>query len=230
MTKLHMTKIYLVRHGENKANLTKEFSCKYVDYPLTDKGRLQAAQTGFYLKNKRIDAIFTSPLKRAVETATIIGEILNLKIFEVEAFREINVGDLEQQPVSKEIWAQYQNVVQAWVAGSSEIAFPGGENFIQLCARFRQGLLSVCRSYPTQKVLIVGHGAIFTFGLPCLCPEISLEEAIKPENHNASVSEIDVNFTAEQLIGDLIDWANVSHLTGQAAELVPGLPALGDLQ
>jgi broad specificity phosphatase PhoE len=37
-----MTRVYLVRHGENKANITKEFSSRKVDYPLTPKGRLQA--------------------------------------------------------------------------------------------------------------------------------------------------------------------------------------------
>lgn len=45
ITSLIMNIIYLVRHGENKANLTKEFSYKKVDYPLTPKGVIQAQQT-----------------------------------------------------------------------------------------------------------------------------------------------------------------------------------------
>jgi broad specificity phosphatase PhoE len=224
-----MNKIYLVRHGENKANLTKEFSCKVVDYPLTAKGRLQAHQTGQYLRNKSIDVIFTSPLKRAVETAAIIGDILQREVLLSEAFREINVGDLERQPVSKENWASYQNVVQAWLAGFSRVAFPGGENYNQISSRFTQGLLAACRSHPNQNLLIIGHGAIFTFSLPCLCPAVTLAEVLKIENHNASLSEIDVIVTGNQLSGTLIDWANVDHLSGQAAELVAGIPALGDL-
>ncbi len=46
-----MIKIYLVRHGENVANLTKEFSHRKVDHSLTPKGRLQAKQTAAYFKD-----------------------------------------------------------------------------------------------------------------------------------------------------------------------------------
>jgi probable phosphoglycerate mutase len=225
-----MNKIYLVRHGENRANLTKEFSCKYVDYPLTAKGRLQASQIGQFLLQKAIDIIYSSPLKRAMETATIIGKMINREIIVSESFREINVGELEQKPVSKLIWANYQNVIQAWIAGFSDEAFPGGESYDQLCARFMQGLRLACQSHPDQNLLIVGHGAIFTFSLPCLYPDITLEEIVKSENHNASLSEIDVIVTEDRLVGTLIDWANIDHLSGHAAELIPGLPALGELR
>jgi len=92
-----------------------------------------------------------------------------------------------------------------------------------------QGLLSVCQSYVNHNLLIVGHGGIFTFGLPCVCPEVSLAEVVKSDYHNASISEIDVRVTGNQFRGTLIEWANNDHLSGQAAELIPGLPALGDL-
>ncbi len=49
-----MIKIYLVRHGENVANLTKEFSHRKVDHSLTPKGRLQAEQIAAYFKDIRI--------------------------------------------------------------------------------------------------------------------------------------------------------------------------------
>ena len=72
-----MHTIYWVRHGENKANITKEFSYKYVDYSLTPKGIQQAQQTARFFRNKNIQTIYTSPLKRAVETAEIIARALH---------------------------------------------------------------------------------------------------------------------------------------------------------
>ena len=48
-----INRIYLVRHGENRANLTKEFSYRLVDYPLTEKGILQAQQTARISRTKR---------------------------------------------------------------------------------------------------------------------------------------------------------------------------------
>jgi len=65
-------KILLIRHGENKANITREFSCKTVDYPLTEKMRIQAKQTAEALANLKIDKIVSSPLLRAKQTAEAI--------------------------------------------------------------------------------------------------------------------------------------------------------------
>src|SRR4051812_45611032 len=99
-----MTRLYLVRHGENLANLTKEFSYKLVVHSLTDKGVLQAGQTALYFMGKQIDAIYSSPLKRAAETAQIIAAELGLPITTMENFREVNVGDLERYPPTEENW------------------------------------------------------------------------------------------------------------------------------
>ncbi len=56
-----MNRLYLVRHGENRANITKEFSCRHVDYPLTPKGVLQAQQTAKHLAGEAADLIPGSP-------------------------------------------------------------------------------------------------------------------------------------------------------------------------
>lgn len=112
-----MTRFYLVRHGENPANITKEFSHRKVDYPLTDKGQLQAYQTGEYFLSKNIDAIYSSPLKRAIESAEIISKILHLKFEIIENFREVNVGLLEELPVSEENWKLHNEIIMSWIRG-----------------------------------------------------------------------------------------------------------------
>ncbi|MGH2510245.1 MAG: histidine phosphatase family protein, partial [Ktedonobacteraceae bacterium] len=94
----HTNTIHLVRHGENPANITHEFSYKLIDYPLTPKGVLQATQTAEFLKGTPIDAIYSSPLKRAHETAHIIAAPHQLPVTVIEGFREVNVGELELRP------------------------------------------------------------------------------------------------------------------------------------
>jgi broad specificity phosphatase PhoE len=69
---LFYRKLELIRHGENKANITREFSCKTVDYPLTEKGKIQAKQTAEALANLKMDKIVSSPLLRAKQTAEAI--------------------------------------------------------------------------------------------------------------------------------------------------------------
>ena len=219
-----MNHLFLLRHGENKANLTKEFSCRKIDYPLNEKGRLQAGQAGTHLLTQNIQAIYSSPLKRAKETAAIVGRILNQPTIISEAFREVNVGRLEEQPPTQESWSHHNHILQQWADGQAEVSFPGGESYRQLCERVQRGFKEACSRFPNQNILIVGHGGIFTLVLPCLCPEISLHKILQVENHNASLSKIQVREEGQHLVGSLISWSNTEHLSGRAADLVSGLP------
>lgn len=223
-----MNRIILLRHGENPANLTKEFSCQKVDYPLTEKGKLQAQQAAEALRGRDIRAIYTSPLKRAQETAAYSGKILGLTPMIDPDFQEFNVGRLEDVPPTAETWGEYHQVIQAWVAGHLDVHFPGGENNLEVWARYERGLRNAIKAYPDQTLLIVGHGGIFTTTLPTLCPEVKPADLFDMENHNASLSEIDIEIQNGKLIGHLIDWANISHLSGEAAELVSGIALQDD--
>ncbi len=225
-----MNHIFLLRHGENRANLTKEFSYKKTDYPLNDKGILQARQSGEALMGQSIQAIYTSPLKRALGTAQIVGEILGLSPIVEEDFRELNVGALEEMPPNEETWDRYRNVVRSWVEGHPETAFPGGENYHQLWDRYWRGMQRAMRSYPDQALLIVGHGGIFTLTLPDLCPGVNIIDLFHQESHNASITEIDLEEREGQPKGRLIRWASTDHLSGEAADLVPGTPRRGELE
>jgi broad specificity phosphatase PhoE len=103
-----MNTIFLLRHGENHANVTKEFSYKHVDYSLTEKGVLQAQQAGGYISTLGLDAIYASPLKRAHETARIVADACDLPIAGTfEDLREFNVGSLEGQTPTAALWAQF---------------------------------------------------------------------------------------------------------------------------
>lgn len=219
-----MIRLYLVRHGENPANLTKEFSFRKVDYPLTKKGQLQATQTGEFFLTKRIDAIYSSPLKRAVESAEIIAGILNLPFIIDENFREVNVGQLEELPVSKDNWNLHNEIIKSWIDGNQERSFPGGENYRSLLQRMQTGLGSALKGREEQNIIIVGHGALFTLTLQEICPEVDTTNLLKAENNNCSISEVHILKSDDHLQGKLIQWAFTGHLTGFAAELISGIP------
>lgn len=124
-----MNRLLLVRHGENRANLTKEFSHRLVDYPLTAKGRLQAEQTAAYLRGYPVTQVFTSPLKRARETAQLIAAGMGASVSVLEPFRELNVGTLEAAPPSTASWRLHDDIVRAWADGDADARFPEGESF-----------------------------------------------------------------------------------------------------
>ncbi len=215
-----MPTLFLVRHGENHANLTKEFSYKHVDYSLTEKGRLQAQQTAAFFTDLAITHIYSSPLKRAYETAETLEQHLHLSpIYVREAFREINVGRLEGQRVSKALWAQYLAITTAWERGETSRAFPGGEDYEHLFSRMHGELMNIYATQPHHaRIIIVGHGGIFNATICGLCANISYEELARIENQNCSITEID--WSGEQRL--VRSWARSDHLSGKAAEFVPG--------
>lgn len=123
-----MNTVYFVRHGENPANLTREFSCRRVDYSLTEKGIQQARETARHFAEIPLAAIYSSPHKRAAETAAILAAPHRLPVSILDQFREVDVGDLEGQPPSDELWAFHDGIFKEWLTGTPEITFPGGES------------------------------------------------------------------------------------------------------
>jgi broad specificity phosphatase PhoE len=215
--------VYLVRHGENPANITKEFSYRKVDYPLTPKGVLQAQQTAVYFRARDVDAIYSSPLKRARQTAEIIGEAVGLPVTLLEQFREINVGSLEDQPPTRENWAIHDAVLRQWRAGHHSATFPDGEDFNALLGRAYAGLAAALRGRTGQRVVIVGHGGIFTAATAALCAD-SVREVISRPSHNCSITTLEIEGEADAWRGTLLEWASYAHLSGEAAEMVSATP------
>lgn len=219
-----MNRLYLVRHGENKANITKEFSHKQVDYPLTDKGRLQAQQTADYFLDRGIDEVYSSPLKRALETAEIIAQRLGHDVIVEENFREINVGDLEGRPPTPENWALHDQVLEAWYQGNLEARFPGGEDFLTLRHRLRAGFQRVVDGKTDYNIVVAGHGGLFRATVYDLCTNIDPDKLRDRLLHNCSITEILAGRYDSRLESELVRWGFHEHLHGEAADLVPGTP------
>ena len=219
-----MNKLYLVRHGENPANITKEISCRHVDYPLTSKGRLQATQTAAYFRDKKIDEIYASSLIRARQTAQIIARPLGLDVALMENFRELDVGELETNEDLEESWRIHFEVIREWMGGNMTAHFPGGENYYMARDRMRAGVKNILDGKDGRNIIIVGHGGIFTTTAVDLCPDIDIEMLKAVETHNCAISEMDMRRIDGRWIGRLVRWADFSHLHGEAAEVVSGLP------
>lgn len=219
-----MNRLFLVRHGENKANLTKEFSYKKVDYSLTPKGVLQAEQTAQFFAGRDVDAIYTSPLKRAAETATIIAQALGLEAVVMENLREVNVGTLEGQPATAELWRTHNQIMGQWLSGHEQVRFPEGEDYVSLWARFEAGLREIVAGRDGQNIIVVGHGGLFAVAMKDLCPEFDLDLLRSVPLENCTITEVLVEEKGDRLRGQLVSWAASDHLSGQAADLVSGFP------
>ncbi len=220
-----MTEIFFVRHGENTANITKEFSHKHVDYSLTSKGIEQARQTATFFEPYPLTAIYSSPLKRAFETATIIAQSHHLLVQIDERLREINVGQLEFMPPSIETWNEYFRIASAWRKGDLTKNFPDGENFNQLIKRIKGAFSSILQHHPKGPVIIVGHGGIFGEFIQYAIPDLNALFPQLPPLENCSITHMDVLKENKHLQISILKWGNYAHLTGEAARLVSGTPS-----
>lgn len=214
--------LFLVRHGQNPANLTREFSYKKVDYPLTDLGVRQAEQTAAYFTamhaSQPIDAIFSSPLKRAVQTAEIIGAATGHDVIIVEEFREINCGDFDGAPPTDALWQHHDQILRSWRDGDHGARFPGGEDFHMLRARARTGLAQAVAGRAGQQVVIVAHGGIIGASLKDICRELDDDLVWRVPNRNCAVTELELHNEHPHLDistawGVLKRWADCGHLT-----------------
>ena len=212
-----MNTIYLVRHGENPANITKEFSSRKVDYSLNARGILQARQTGEYFRRMGIDEVYASPLKRARETGEIIAATCGLTCTVTEHFREIDVGDLEGQPVTEEAWAYHDRIFDDWLLGRPETGFPNGDTYFSLWGRIRAGVLQAIHGKSGKKIVIVGHGGIFTATIQDLCPQVNVVELAKKFTANCGITTVTVEERDGQPVGKLMRWDESSHLHGEAS-------------
>ncbi|MGH2484924.1 MAG: histidine phosphatase family protein [Ktedonobacterales bacterium] len=208
------TTLFLVRHGENPANLTREFSHRVIDYSLTLRGVQQARQTARHFANQRIDALYTSPLKRAYETAAIIAGRLHLPVTVDERLREVNVGALETRPPSPETWALHDAIFARWLAGDEAACFPDGEDCVTLRGRMRASLGEMAARWPGGRVLVVAHGGIFAAALPALCANFpTSDDPATLHIPNCAITEVCLRGTCASLRGEIRGWAACGHLS-----------------
>ncbi|HSO27387.1 MAG TPA: histidine phosphatase family protein [Anaerolineales bacterium] len=221
--------LFLVRHGENRANLTLEFSSRRVDYSLTPKGVLQAQQTAEYFAGLQaggrvFHAIYSSPLKRAAETAGYIAAALGLPVQILDQLREVDVGDLELAPPSREAWDYHNSLIRGWLDGQPEARFPGGDNFHDLVERALDAYRLALHGRQGENIILVAHGGIFAFTLYKLVAGLQPDWFLGKHSHNCSVSEIEAQLVDGRPVGRLKRWADHAHLSGEAANFAAGLP------
>ncbi|HZC04138.1 MAG TPA: histidine phosphatase family protein [Ktedonobacterales bacterium] len=208
-----MNTVHFVRHGENPANITREFSHRVVDYPLTERGVAQAQATARHFRGKDIAAIYASPLRRAAQTADIIAASLNLPVRTVEAFREVNVGALELQAPCEETWALHDRIFADWFSGRTSSRFPDGEDHTTLAQRMRLGLLEALGDRNGEHIIIVAHGGILAATVGTFCAHALYDErGHMPLIPNCAITRLRLEARDGDVRGVVEAWAECDHL------------------
>jgi broad specificity phosphatase PhoE len=149
-----MTEFLLVRHGETDWNVERRFQ-GHADPALNEVGREQARALADQLADAGLDAIYTSDLARARETADIVGARTSVPVVALAELREIDVGDWEGL-TWPEIEERFPDGVQRWHEQGQ--GWTAGESYDELERRVVRALQSIANEHPSARLLVVGHG------------------------------------------------------------------------
>jgi broad specificity phosphatase PhoE len=150
--------LILIRHGESTWNDEGRIQ-GWTDCPLSERGRRQAEKLADRLADLPIAALYTSSLKRALETAHIVARALNLPLTVDERLGEYGVGDLEGLTI-EEIKERYPSIYQGWQETTRWIPLPGEEERTVFAQRVRAAMADIVASYPDDTVAVVTHGGV----------------------------------------------------------------------
>ena len=150
-----MKKIYLIRHGETESNRKGIFRGR-LDVLLSRTGREQALDLKRYFENIHIDAVYTSPLQRAVETAqTTFPSHSPVK---EELLNNLDLGDWSGMD-KKIVRERFPQMWESWVNYPETITFPGGERLSDVLQRSRAFFQKII-AVDAESIAAVSHRSV----------------------------------------------------------------------
>ena len=183
-----MSKLFLIRHGESEWNILKKIQGQE-DVPLSSNGIVQAEKVAKRLLKEKIHHIYSSDLKRAYDTAKVIGSSLNIKVNKLEELREINFGSW-QGLTSKEVQESHRDHHLIWMTNAHKLSISGAETLLDVQERMIKVTRELIVRHPDENLLLVSHGsAIKTLILGLL--DIDLAVYNKMTIGNVSISVIE---------------------------------------
>ena len=151
-------KIFLVRHGQSIANAKKIHQGQRIDTSLSEKGIKQAEAIATRLKKEKIDAIYSSDLLRAKETAEVIAKEHKMKVITDKRLREFDIGDLTEVDNKWEIFQEHRKKEAKRLGIKTyEVKAPGGESDWDMFMRVK-GFLEEIMKKKHKNIVIVAHG------------------------------------------------------------------------
>lgn len=198
-------KLYIIRHGQTDWNVEGKIQGRQ-DIPLNDMGRRQARALADGMKSRPVASVYSSPQKRAMETAEAIAGPLGLTVKAVPQLMEIGYGDWEGRS-AEDILTTDRELYESWWQHPATVAPPGGETLNQVDERCRQAW-DMIRSGMKGDTAVVAHGGTLAHFIVHLLEGQS--EAKEIVVSNASITTMD--YDPKSGACRLVDLNDCSHL------------------
>ena len=182
-----MTTLLLARHGETDWNRARRWQ-GHADRPLTDLGRAQAAALGDRLADIALDAVYSSDLRRARETAEAVALPHGLDVIELPELREVDVGSWEGL-TRDEAESRFPDGFRRWLAGGT--GWEDGETYAEMSRRVLAVVERIASDHEGGRILIVSHGGpIRAIHGAALGMDVEAYRRIRPVEPNARLSAV----------------------------------------
>ncbi|OGW75189.1 MAG: hypothetical protein A2Z72_03920 [Omnitrophica bacterium RBG_13_46_9] len=149
-----MKRLILIRHGETDYSVKRRY-CGSQDIPLNTRGVRQSHRLKKRLKRSRIDEVYSSDLKRCLETACIVFG--NTIVHKRKNLREIDFGLLAGLKYS-DLKRKYPGIYKLWSEHPERLKMPGGESLPGFARRVERCFSGIARKNRGKNVAIVAHG------------------------------------------------------------------------
>ena len=202
-------KLYLIRHGQTDWNVEQKIQ-GHQDIPLNAVGHSQAAALAEGMKSRPVKQIFSSPQKRAMQTAQAVAEAQNVPVIHLPSLMEIGYGAWEGRTMEEIRNSPDQKLFEDWWKHPATVAPPGGETLAHVDARCRQSweaIKAALREHPAD-VAIVSHGGTLAHLIACLLAGQPDAKQIIPAN----VGITTIAWDPQTDRCHLLDLNNIDHL------------------
>ena len=136
---------------------------------LTDKGREQVRDLADRLRSRRVAAVYSSTMERAVQSAELASSELGVPTVVTDGLQEFSLGDLAgvsyQDP-------RVQHVFVGWLHGALDVGCPGAENGQAVVQRFKDALEGIADVHRGETVLVFTHGGAMSLVVPRLSANV----------------------------------------------------------
>jgi probable phosphoglycerate mutase len=201
-------KIYLVRHGQTDFNMRGIVQGSGIDSSLNEEGQSQAKAFFEHYRDVPFDRIYTSGLKRTVQTVQSFIDT-GVPYESLTGLNEISWGNKEGQKITPEEDAYYHWMLRQWQEGKTSLKIEGGESPDDVAARQRPALDHILARKEERNVLICMHGRAIRIVL-CQLLNYPLKSMDMFEHVNLCLyllSQTDTMFSVEK-------YNNTDHLVG----------------
>jgi probable phosphoglycerate mutase len=197
--------LILIRHGETDYNAERRVQGQ-LDIELNENGRAQARETAALFAPETVDALYSSDLKRAWQTAIEIAKVTDNHIVKEKRLREMHFGIFQNLPFER-VKNDYFCEFDMYRNGDPDYTIPQGESRRQKYDRVVSFIEDILSRHENQRIIIVTHGGVlydffmFAFRIPFDLP-------FRLAHRNCSISR----FFVENQVWTLSRWGDTCHL------------------